>query len=657
MNFLESLKKPNILHPIKRSKYYRLLRTVEWTAVLVILIIIAVIGLLVREYFFPIKNLYLEFSEARTELSSAETHLNERQFAEAALDLNRANQELQDAQADLDKIVLPYLLDKLTARQRNIARELIAVGIRASSSLEEFTGFAGEVMSIIEPDSQFKLDNITPEQKKALLQKLFEAPPKLQGIKAELELSLATLEQIPTDDLALPIKQFVSPVLPKLYEAIGRANQLIDLARLAPPLVGYPEGKTYLFLLQNNAELRPTGGFIGTYGILKVKNGEIVSFDTDNVYNLDGPAESYLNVEPPLPIKKYMGVDHWYMRDANWSPDFATSAKKVEWFYHQEHGTEDKIDGVIAITPTFINSLLNITGPITINGLEFNQDNFVDQLQYQVEQGFYHEGISEADRKNIVGELGQEIIKCFFHLSFEEWLAVGQSVEDNLNEKQILIYDQNGEFWNYVKENNWAGTLKDVADDYLLVVDANLASLKTDKVVDRQIDYMVTQKENGDLAAKVSITYDNRGNFSWQTTRLRTYTRIYVPLGSKLIGSSGALADDRTKQPGEVITETELGKTVFGAFISIEPGESGTLSFEYLLPQALAEKAKQGYYNLTVQKQPGTIEPGLKVDLDFNSNIEDFYPTGFSTRRPDETSVEYDSNLRLDREFTVNLAR
>ncbi|MFH1173128.1 MAG: DUF4012 domain-containing protein [bacterium] len=657
MNFLKRFKKPSLLHPIQRSRYYRLLKTVEWTAVLVVLIIIAVVGLLIREYYFPIKNLYLEFTEARSALQSAQDSLQNQNFAEAADSLGQAHQELVDAQADLDRIVLPFLLDRLTAKQRAIAQQLLVVGIRASASLQEFTLFANDVMLVLSSDQKFKLDNVTAEQKKELLKKLFESPPLLQGIKAELELSLLSLEQIPADELALPIRQFVAPLIPKLEETVSKANQLIDLARLTPPLVGYPEAKTYLFLLQNNAELRPTGGFIGTYGILKVKDGEIASFETDNIYNLDGPAEAYLNLEPPAPIRQYMGVSRWYMRDANWSPDFSVSARKVEWFYHQEGGSEKQIDGVIAITPTVISSLLEITGPITINGLEFNQDNFIDLLQYQVEKGYYQQGISMAERKNIVGELGQAIIQKFFHLSLDEWLAVAEIIDDNLNEKQILIYDQNGEFWNFVKENNWAGTLKDVADDYLMVVDANLAALKTDKVIKRQVDYSVLENEQGELIAKASITYRNDGDFSWQTTRLRTYTRIYVPLGSQLISSSGALADDRSRQPGQITTETDLGKTVFGGFISIEPDQTGTLTFEYRLPSALAKKVKQGYYNLTVQKQPGTIEPGLKVDLDFRGKIADFSPTGFSAKRLDETRVEYNSNLRLDREFTVNLAK
>ncbi len=64
------------------------------------------------------------------------------------------------------------------------------------------------------------------------------------------------------------------------------------------------------------------------------------------------------------------------------------------------------------------------------------------------------------------------------------------------------------------------------------------------------------------------------------------------------------------------VTE-ELGKTVFGGFISIEPGTSHVLTLEYYLSDQMAEQVKKGEYNLLVQKQLGASAYPLTLDLDF----------------------------------------
>ncbi|MFH1225984.1 MAG: DUF4012 domain-containing protein [bacterium] len=646
-------KKPNLLHPLLRRRYEQRLRAFKWAVLSGCLVIASVIALLFFIYYPPIKNLYRQVSQAQKSVQSAENHLANQELGQAGESLGLAKEQLILAGHDLDKIVLPGYLGQLAEEQKAIVRELLAIGVRSAQALEELAFLADDLLKVFQ-DEDIELNQITPAQKKEILQKLFESPPLLQGIKAKLDLSLISLEQAPIDFLVFPVRQLVAPLLPKLQEAATRAQQLVILSQLLPPMAGYPEAKTYLFLLQNNSELRPTGGFIGTYGILKVKDGEIASFQTDNVYNLDGPAEKFLDIRPPAPLAEYLLADRWFLRDANWSPDWPISARKAEWFYQKEGGLE-KIDGVIAITPTVISSLLTITGPLEVDGLRFTADNFVEVLQYQVEKGFYQQGRATAERKSVIGDLGRLIIEKLMALPFNRWPEVAVLLKANLDEKQILIYDKNNEAWDFVLANNWAGAVKNTADDYLMVIDANLASLKTDKVVRREIDYSVQPDEAGDLIAKVKITYHNEGEFSWQTTRLRTYTRVYAPVGSELIGADGAMANDRSQEPGEVMVSSELGKTVFGAFIAIEPGQKGELGLEYKLPTALAKKARQGYYNLTIQKQPGTAGHQLLVNLSFNNKIKEFSPTGFANRRIGENNVKFETDLRVDREFGVKL--
>lgn len=222
----------------------------------------------------------------------------------------------------------------------------------------------------------------------------------------------------------------------------------------------------------------------------------------------------------------------------------------------------------------------------------------------------------------------------------------------SLDEKQILIYDNDKSVQDIIEQYNWSGKLHGDNTDFLMVVDSNLAALKTDAVMKRDIWYSVKQ-EGDDVIATVSITYRNEGSFTWYTTRYRSYTRVFVPYGSTLIGSEGVMDMDRTDRAGEVeIVELEDGKTRFGAFISIEPGTSETLSFTYKLPDSVASSVRRGTYELYVQKQPGTHAHGLTLDLNFSKNIVNADPAEQQDQWGDN-NYRVQTDLLFDREFVI----
>jgi hypothetical protein len=402
---------------------------------------------------------------------------------------------------------------------------------------------------------------------------------------------------------------YLSQVKLKLLDANEILNFAYQTSRILPSLAGYPEERQYLFLMQNPWELRPTGGFIGTYGILKIKDGEIAEFKTHDVYSLDNPAtDAGYKVSPPQPIKDYL-VDNYFFRDANWSPDFPTSAYTLLKFYQEEKKiigeTAPNFDGVIAITPRLIESLLLMLGGLEVGGEQYSAENFTELLQYKVEVDWHQQGLQVDERKNVLGDIALSLKEKLFALSFKELQHVALLVIELLNEKEILMFFKDPLAMDIVRSNVWTGEVRSVNGDYLFVVDTNLASLKTDEVMQKSLAYKIIEKD-GKLLATTAMTYKNTGTFTWKHTRLNSYTRFYVPKGSKLISSSGQMKKDRSKEIGKVETTEELGKTVFGVFISIEPGHTKTLSLTYELPDVIYQKYLAGQYSLLVQKQPGT---------------------------------------------------
>lgn len=119
-----------------------------------------------------------------------------------------------------------------------------------------------------------------------------------------------------------------------LVEKIPEVKELMTKVRkglsLVPDLVGLYRKQTYLVLLQNNMELRPTGGFIGSFALLTFNKGQLLDFEVRDVYSTDGQLKGH--VEPPTELKEHLGEAGWYLRDSNWDPDFPTSAARAAWF-------------------------------------------------------------------------------------------------------------------------------------------------------------------------------------------------------------------------------------------------------------------------------------------------------------------------------------
>ena len=343
------------------------------------------------------------------------------------------------------------------------------------------------------------------------------------------------------------------------------------------------------------------------------------------------------------------------MRDSNWSPDWPASAEKIEWFYK----TEDKLlppknkinnffgdfDGIIGITPELIIDLLKITGPIIIEGEEYNSNNFVDLLQYRVEKSYVKLGVPSWQRKEVIGKIVKELKNGLLGFSPETLKAAGNVLFENLLKKNIVVYLHNNKKQQIILEQNWGGAIIDAKSDYVFVVDANLAAFKTDRVMNRSIEYKIDQDING-VFSELTINYKHNGEgFDWRTTRYRTYTRVYTPINSSLISVSG-FSDDKVE------IYSEFGKTVFAGFLSIEPGEFGQIKLRYKLNDDIYKQIKNNKYSLIFQKQPGNRVESLYVGLIFNNMIKSYSPVSFYADSESNT-VSWDSDLDADRVFRV----
>ena len=439
----------------------------------------------------------------------------------------------------------------------------------------------------------------------------------------------------------------------ELTKKIGEehTNLIADL----PNWVGLTEPKTYLPLFLNNTELRPGGGFIGSYAVLRLDQGRAEVLQVEGSEALDRAADRAKLPAPPEVLKVHLGVNNWFFRDSNWSPDFAESSQKTLELYTLENGVAAAdIDAVIGVTTHVLEEIMKRTGPITIQGIEFKAENVIEKLEYEVEYGYKDRGIDFRDRKNVLGELFHEFVRRLGPDAVRHPADYAALMDKLATEKHILAYAPEAEVQKKFAAYGWAGTFVPTSTDYVFWVDANLAALKTDYAMVRSLGYGIKKDSDGRLVGVVHMSYQNTGKFDWRTTRYRTYSRVFVPLGSELMTVNGSLAWDRTNKPGEVNVETINGHQVFGAFISIEPGETKSLSFTYRLASQVVAAIEKGEYSVLIPKQLGTEAHSLTLNLDFGTTITGAEP---AEAKEDWGNSIYTikTDLRVDRYFAVKL--
>lgn len=296
------------------------------------------------------------------------------------------------------------------------------------------------------------------------------------------------------------------------------------------------DGATHriMLLLQNNYELRPTGGFLGQFAVLEIRGGTITRLDIMDANVFDKQIKSDRPAPPVL--AKYMGIKKWKFRDANWSPDFPTAVQDILHFYALKPSNDPHFDAVVAINATMLNRIMRITGPISVETksrqrgkftVTFTSEDTAWQLQEAVEKEIllrdeavahaeaqaeatgehYKEPRDEngkkirrvkpwerAHRKDIMKDLGKEIITRLtdpknLHKNVP---ALISAILAGVEEKDVQMWFSNQALQEKARAHHWTGEVDTQWDgDYLFVVDANLGSLKTDRHITRTIEHTV----------------------------------------------------------------------------------------------------------------------------------------------------------------------
>lgn len=428
--------------------------------------------------------------------------------------------------------------------------------------------------------------------------------------------------------------------------------------------------KSYLILFQNNTELRPGGGFIGSYGKLSLDNGKFTDFTIHDVYEADGKLKG--DIAPPFAIRRYLKSPHWFLRDSNFDVDFTKNASMAAFFLNQETG--EKIDGVIGVDLSLVKKIVFALGSVsvplyteTVTG-----DNLFLLTQKHAEKNFFP---GSTQKKDFLSALFLALKDKLQNDKKVSYLKLIQALHEGVSQKHVLFAFANSSLQDIYTASGLSSSLWDMRNtlqntilDFLGISEANLGGNKVNYYIQRNVSHQINVDEKGKLQEKLTIVYKNTSNGDWPGGDYQNYLRLILPLNTQIsnIEIDGidqkiipAITDSKVFEDKKFVasndleleTATEEGKVIFGFPIIIPKTSQKIVRVSYSLSQVVDLTQITFNYNLKIFKQPG-IE-----SFPFSFSIAS--PKGYmgtnllSGFRLDKRKVIGDFNIVEDKNFNL----
>ena len=511
---------------------------------------------------------------------------------------------------------------------------------------------AGEELSIAGTRMADGLRAVEAELYPTPISRLALLEMHLSAALPHLELAREAFEDVNLETLPEAHQETATALLTQLPALESSIQEFLSFYEIAHTILGGDGTRRYLLIFQNNTEIRPTGGFIGSFAELKVRDGVIEEMNVPGggSYDLQGSMRTAYVAPEPLQLLSAK----WEFQDGNWFPDFPSTARQLLQFYQDAGGPS--VDGVIAINATYVAELIGLMGPIEMP--EYNRiidaENFIFEAQRIVEIEYDRE---ENKPKAFIGDLAPKLMERALEQTSSNFLNLLTFVDNGLTSRDVQLYFSDSDTQREILAHGWGGAISGVDGDYLMVVDTNLGGGKTDGVIEEDINVNISIDEDGSITNTVEITRTHHGIRGLLFTGVNNvdYMRVYVPKGSKLVHADGfsipdqslfekapdswvvdddleyvALTQEQDPLSGTTITE-EHGKTVFGNWVQTKPGTSSTVTFTYKLPftiEALSENPglldrlqdavgipSTEEYTLLIQKQAGVLDRETAITL------------------------------------------
>ncbi len=488
-----------------------------------------------------------------------------------------------------------------------------------------------------------------------LVNQLSNEQPLLLEAQAEFQQSQNARGQLDINILSPSLRNLITQKLDPGMISMGDG---LSLAISLPAVLGAgPAGpQTYLLLVQNEDELRPTGGFITAVGKLVLNHGHPVDLSFEDSGNLDNWSMPYPMA--PWQLSQYMDSPVLILRDANWFPDFPTSVLYVKELYAYMHPIA--VNGVIGFDQQLLIMLLQTMGPLDMAGVPYpiTADNVVGYMRASKSPQVGQELSPGGDYKDFIRTIALAMVQKVLTDNPSEWRSLSQTLLKALDERHLVLQMDNPDLESVLVRRRWDGALHSSGGDFLTVIDSNVGFNKTSSVVATSLMYDVDLTNLSAPVSNLLVSHTNRALADIPCTPRGgieitleeyypidrcywDYMRVYTLQGASLtsataqsIPASWMILDQAVPPQVDLLDEGEPGLQGFGTMLVVPGGRSINTTMQFALPASrilLEDSAAHTLeYDLTVRKQPGTlaIPLSLRIHLPNNAILISVSPGG-----------------------------
>jgi hypothetical protein len=428
-----------------------------------------------------------------------------------------------------------------------------------------------------------------------------------------------TLARVP-DGLVGQVESVRDAMTARIEKYGPLLDTYVSVSARLPAILGWDGPRRYFILTQDPAELRPSGGLIGSYGIIAFDRGRITERRFQNVSPLDGKTD-YPFARPPQELADYLlgPTQSWQLADAGWSPDFPTSAQDALRLYTNESG-DARIDGVFAITTYTIDQLLKVTGPISVP--DYDVTIASGETTLKVLQRTRAPRKPGEDAKAFLSVFADRLFGTLLALPPRRWGDVLGAAGAFGQERLLLAWFRDATDEAFAADGGFGGAVRQDQGDFVYPVDSNVApATKLNAWTTRAMDLSVQIDAVGNARDTLAVTWENRVStpdgapYRAMTNVggpiLGMYFRLLVPERSRVEAVSGGGLAPVTDP---AVVEDEAGRMAIGTYLKIPPGPT-SLRYTWTSPYAANADATGGTYRLTIQAQPGMLPGPLTLTI------------------------------------------
>jgi hypothetical protein len=375
--------------------------------------------------------------------------------------------------------------------------------------------------------------------------------------------------------------------------------------------------------VQNNAESRATGGFIGSFGVLTAENGKVTigRLERTAAWNdavnrspdptVDAPADYHTRYDQFDPARTLQNV--------NLSPDFPSVAGVL--MSQTPQAGLGTVDGVLAVDPFGLAALLELTGPVTVQGwpTQIDASNAVD-VTLRDAYAFFER---TPERAEFLGDVAEGVVDQATSGTLGEPAKVARVLGGAAHNGHLILAFTRPAEQRLAEQLEVAGRVAPIRSDAVAVTSSNVAANKIDPYLQRVVNYRVQldpdpSHRRARASARLTVQLDNTAPATglprivigpyidgrFQAGENRAYVSLYSPLRLKAASIDG--------QPTDVSAQRERGRNAYSLLASVPARTVRSLNADL---GGTVRLTRDGWYELDIGHQPTVRTDRLHVSI------------------------------------------